>query len=119
MRSSDSSSTQASASPVKTAIIKLLPRDASAEPPWDGRFVQVNVRVAEPGKMDPGDWSVFVNGEEPELQQQPSILAYSADEAIVAFLFQTPYGDHGAYEFLVVYTPKGGSRVQKSWEYQW
>lgn len=113
------SSSQAPGAAVKTAIIKLLPGDASVEPPWDGRFVQVNVRVAEPGKMDPSDWAVFVDGKKPELRQPPSILAHSADEAIVAFSFQTPYGDPGAYEFLVVYEPEGGSRVQKSWEYVW
>ena len=117
--SSDSASSQASAGPVKTTIIKLLPRDASAEPPWNGRFVQVNVRAAQPGKMDPGDWRVFVNGKEPELENAPSILAYSPSEAIVAFMFRAPYGDLGTYEFRVVYTPKGGPKVEKSWEYKW
>jgi hypothetical protein len=117
--SSDSASTQASAAPVKTAIIKLLPRDASAEPPWNGRFVQVNVRANQPGKMDPADWRVFVNGKEPELENAPSILPYSASEAIVAFMFQAPYGDPGTYAFRVVYAPKGGPKVQKSWEYKW
>lgn len=117
--SSDPGPGQASAGAVKTAIIKLLPRDASAEPPWNGRFVQVNVRVAEPGKMDPGDWRVFVNGKQPELEKAPSILTYSASEAIVAFMFQAPYGDPGTYEFRVVYAPKSGAKVQKSWAYKW
>jgi hypothetical protein len=117
--SSDPASGQSSAGAVKTAIIKLLPRDASAEPPWNGRFVQVNVRVAEPGKMDPGDWRVFVNGRQPELEKMPSILTYSASEAIVAFMFQAPYGDPGTYEFRVVYAPEGGPKVQKSWAYKW
>lgn len=117
--SSDSTSSQASASPVTTAIVKLLPRDASVEPPWNGRFVQVNVRATAPGKMDPADWRVFVNGKEPELEKAPSILPYAPTEAVVAFMFQAPYGDSGTYEFRVVYAPKGGPKVQKSWEYKW
>ena len=115
--SSEPAAGDAAATAVKTAIIKLLPRDASAEPPWNGRFVQVNVRVADPGKMDPGDWRVFVNGKEPELEKAPSVLPYSQTEAIVAFMFQAPYGDPGAYEFRVTYAPEGEPKVQKSWEY--
>jgi hypothetical protein len=109
----------ASAAPVKTAITKVMPRDASAEPPWNGRFAQVNVRVAKPGAMDPGDWRVFVNGKEPELERAPSILPYAASEAVVAFMFKAPYGDLGTYEFRVVYAPKGAQKVQQSWEYKW
>jgi hypothetical protein len=117
--SAGSPSVGASASPVKTAIIKLLPRDASVEPPWNGRFVQVNVRVARPDKMDPADWRVLVNGKEPELDTAPSILPYSSTEAVVAFLFQAPYGDLGGYEFRVVYAPKDGPKVQKTWKFTW
>ena len=42
---------QASPAPVKSEITKWMPKDASSEPPWNGRFVQVNVRVAKPGAM--------------------------------------------------------------------
>ena len=117
--SSDDDAGQPAAAPIKSEITKWMPKDAAAEPPWNGRFVQVNVRVAKPGAMDPGDWRVFVNGEEPELEKAPSILPYAASEAVVAFMFEAPYGDLGTYEFRVVYAPKGGQKVQQSWEYKW
>ena len=117
--SSDGDAGQASPGPVKSKITKWMPKDASSEPPWNGRFVQVNVRVAKPGGMDPGDWRVFVNGKEPELEKAPSILPFSPSEATVAFVFSSPYGDLGTYEFRVVYAPKGGQKVQQSWEYKW
>jgi hypothetical protein len=117
--SSDGDAGQASPAPVKSEITKWMPKDASSEPPWNGRFVQVNVRVPDPGKMDPGDWRVFVNDKEPELEKAPSILPFSPSEATVAFVFSAPYGDLGTYEFRVVYAPKGGQKVQRSWEYKW
>lgn len=117
--SSGASPPAPSTAPVKTAIVKLLPRDASAEPPWNGRFVQVNVRTAEPAAMDPGDWRVFVNGRQPELEKPPSILPFSATAAVVAFSFEVPYGDPGTYAFRVVYEPAGGPKVQQAWEYAW
>ena len=117
--SSDGDAGQASPAPVKSEITRWMPKDASAEPPWNGRFVQVNVRVAEPDAMDPADWRVFVNDKEPELEKPPSILPFSPSEATVAFVFSAPYGDLGAYEFRVVYAPKGGQKVQRSWEYKW
>lgn len=110
---------QASPAPVKSAITKWMPKDASSEPPWNGRFVQVNVRVSDPGKMDPDDWRVFVNDNEPELEKAPSILPFSPSEATVAFVFSAPYGDLGAYEFRVVYAPGSGKKVERSWEYKW
>jgi len=110
---------QASPSPVKSEITRWMPKDALSEPPWNGRFVQVNVRVAKPGAMEPGDWRVLVNGKEPELEKEPSILPFSPSEATVAFVFSAPFGDLGTYEFRVVYAPKGGLKVQKSWEYRW
>jgi hypothetical protein len=110
---------QASPEPVKNEITKWMPKDASSEPPWNGRFVQVNVRVAKPGAMDPADWRVFVNGKEPELEKAPSILPFSSSEATVAFVFSSPYGDLGTYRFRVVYAPKGGKKVQRSWEFKW
>ena len=105
--------------PVKSEITKWMPKDASSEPPWNGRFVQVNVRVARSGAMDPGDWRVFVNDKEPELEKVPSILPFSPSEATVAFVFSAPYGDLGTYRFRVVYAPTGGQKVKQSWEDQW
>ncbi len=110
---------QASPAPVKSEITKWMPKDASSEPPWNGRFVQVNVRASDPGKMDPGDWRVFVNDKEPELEKAPSILPFSPSEATVAFVFKAPYVDLGTYRFRVVYAPRGGQKVQQSWEYKW
>lgn len=117
--SSDGPPEKTSPAAVTTAITRWMPKDASSEPPWNGRFVQVNVRVAEPGKMDPAAWRVFVNGEQPELEKEPSILPFSATEATVAFVFRAPYGDLGTYEFRVVYAPEGGEKVARTWEYRW
>lgn len=116
---SSASSSDASPSPVKTAIVKVLPRDASVEPPWNGRFVQVNVRVPDASAMDPADWHVTVNGKQPELDRAPSILPFSSSEATVAFMFRTPYTDTGAYRFRVAYTPKDGQKAEQAWEYTW
>jgi hypothetical protein len=107
------------ASPVKTAVVKVLPRDASAEPPWNGRYVQVNVRAAEAASMKPTDWRVFVNGKEPDLDKAPSILPFSPTEAVVSFMFSAPYGDPGTYEFRVVYAPKTGQKAEQTWEFAW
>jgi hypothetical protein len=116
--SSGSRSEDVGAAPVKTAITEVLPRDAAAEPPWNGRFVQVNVRTQKPGAMDPGDWRVFVNGKEPELDKAPSVLPYAPHGAVVAFVFRTPYGDAGTFEFRVVYAPKGAKEAERSWDYE-
>lgn len=113
------SSPQASATPVATRIVGWLPKDAAAEPPWNGRFVQVDVRVAEPARMDPADWRVFVNGQEPDLDKEPSILPYSPTEATVAFVFKEPYGELGTYELRVVYAPEDGEKVLRSWQFVW
>jgi hypothetical protein len=115
---SGSGSEDVGAAPVKTAITEVLPRDSAAEPPWNGRFVQVNVRAQKPGAMAPGDWRVFVNGKEPELDKAPSVLPYAPHEAVVAFVFQTAYGDIGTFEFRVVYAPKGGKKAERSWDYE-
>jgi hypothetical protein len=116
---SGSSAERAAASPVKTAIVKLLPRDASVEPPWNGRFVQVNVRTDKPQSLDAVDWRVFVNGMEPKLDKAPSVLPYAPHQAVVAFTFRAPFGDPGTYTFKVVYAPTGGQKVERSWKYRW
>jgi hypothetical protein len=115
---SSATSTTASPASVTTVITKVMPRDAAVEPPWNGRYVQVNVRTADAGAMDPGDWRVFVNGKEPELEKGPSVLPFSATGAVVGFMVAAPY-DPGRYEFRVVYAPKGRPKVEKSWEYRW
>lgn len=117
--SSGSSKADASAAPVKTSITAGVPKDASSEPPWNGRFVQVNVTTAKPGAMRPDDWHVTVNGKEPELDKPASILPYSPHGAMVAFAFRTPYTDPGTYEFHVAYTPEDGAKVERSWDYKW
>ena len=117
--SSGSPAASGSASPVKTAIVKVMPRDAAVEPPWNGRFVQVNIRVAQAGAMDPADWHVWVNGKEPKLEKGPSILPFSSTGAVVAFQFQTPYIDLGTYDFKVAYTPKAGQGARTFWTYKW
>jgi len=109
--------TGASARPVTTEIIAVLPKDASSEPPWNGRFVQVNVRTARPEAMRPADWRVYVNGRRPALEEGPSVLPYAPTEAIVAFVFSAPLGDPGACRFRVVYAPKGEKKIQRSWAY--
>lgn len=116
---SDSPSPDSSAAVVKTAITAWMPKDAASEPPWNGRFVQVDVTTAKPGALRAEDWRVFVNGEEPELDKPASILPYAPHAATVAFVFRAPYGDLGTYEFRVVYAPKGGARVERTWEYEW
>jgi hypothetical protein len=117
--SSGSSAADETAGPVKTSITSGVPKDASSEPPWNGRFVQVNVTTAKPGAMSPDDWSVTVNGKEPELDKPVSILAYSPHGATVEFVFRVPYTDLGTYEFHVAYTPKDGPKVERSWDYKW
>jgi hypothetical protein len=117
--SSGSSKADASAAPVKTAITAGVPKDASSEPPWNGRFVQVNVSTAKPGAMRPEDWHVSVNGKEPELDKPASIQPYSPHCALVAFVFRTPYTELGTYKFQVVYAPKGGAKVERAWNYKW
>jgi hypothetical protein len=112
-------SADSSAAAVKTAITAWMPKDASSEPPWNGRFVQVDVTTAEPDALRAEDWRVFVNGEEPELDKPASILPYAPHGATVAFVFRAPYGDLGTYEFRVVYAPKDGAKVERSWEYEW
>ena len=117
--SSGSAAADASAAAVKTTMTAGVPKDASSEPPWNGRFVQVNVTTGKPGAMRPGDWHVSVNGKQPELDKPASILPYSPHGAMVAFVFRTPYTDLGTYEFRVVYAPKGGPRVERAWDYKW
>jgi hypothetical protein len=117
--SSGSSSAGSTAAAVKTTIIAGIPKDASSEPPWNGRFVQVDVTTAKPGAMRPGDWHVSVNGKAPELDKPASILPYSPHGAMVAFVFRIPYTDLGTYRFDVAYTPKVGPRVERSWAYKW
>jgi hypothetical protein len=117
--SSGSSKADASAAAVNTTITAGVPKDESSEPPWNGRFVQVNVTSAKPGAMSPGDWHVTVNGKEPELDKPASILPYSPHGAMVAFVFRAPYTDLGTYRFRVTYTPKDGPKVERSWDYKW
>jgi maltose-binding protein MalE len=117
--SSDSPSPDSSEAAVKTTVTAWMPKDASSEPPWNGRFVQVDVTTARPDALRAEDWRVFVNGEEPELDKPASILPYAPHAATVAFVFRAPYGDLGTYEFRVVYAPEGGARVERSWQYQW
>ena len=96
-----------------------LPKDATTEPPWNGRFVQVTVSAPSPEKMSAGDWHVFVNRKERALASAPNILPFSRDAATVAFVFATPFTDFVDYRFRVVYAPKGGKRVERSWLYKW
>jgi len=117
--SSGSSAADSTTAPVKTSITAGVPKDASAEPPWNGRFVQVNVATAKPGALRPEDWHVTVNGKEPQFDKGASILPYSPHGAMVAFSFRTPYTDLGTYEFHVTYAPKDGPKVERSWEYKW
>jgi hypothetical protein len=117
--SSGSSASDSTAAPVKTSITAGVPKDASSEPPWNGRFVQVNVTTARPAAMRPEDWHVSVNGKEPELDKGASILPYAPHGAMVAFVFRAPYTDLGTYKFRVVYAPKDGPKVERSWEYKW
>jgi hypothetical protein len=117
--SSGSSTSDATAAPIKARITAGVPKDASSEPPWNGRFVQVNVSTADPGAMRPEDWHVTVNGKDPELDQPASILPYAPHGAMVAFAFRTPYTDTGTYAFRVTYTPKGGPSLERSWDYKW
>ena len=117
--SSDSPSPDSSTAAVKTTVTAWMPKDASSEPPWNGRFVQVDVTTAKPDALRAEDWRVFVNGEEPELDKPASILPYAPHAATVAFVFRAPYDDLGTYEFRVVYAPKGGARVERTWEYEW
>jgi maltose-binding protein MalE len=117
--SSGSPSADSSAAAVKTAITAWMPKDASSEPPWNGRFVQVDVTTAEPDAMRAEDWRIFVNGNEPKLDKPASILPYAPHAATVAFVFRAPYGDAGTYAFRVVYAPKDGAKVERAWEYEW
>jgi hypothetical protein len=117
--SSGSSTADSSAAPVKTTMTAGVPKDASSEPPWNGRFVQVNVTTAKPGAMRAQDWHVSVNGKEPELDKPASILPYSPHGAMVAFVFRTPYTDLGTYRFRVVYAPQDGPKVERAWDYKW
>lgn len=114
-----SSSAGASAAAVKTTITGGVPKDASSEPPWNGRFVQVDVTADEPGAMRSSDWHVFVNGQEPKLEKPASILVYAPHAAIVAFVFRAPYTNLGKYRFRVVYAPRNGSKVERAWDYAW
>ena len=117
--SSGSSTADSSAASVKTTMTAGVPKDASSEPPWNGRFVQVNVTTAKPGAMRAQDWHVSVNGKEPELDKPASILPYSPHGAMVAFVFRAPYTDLGTYKFDVAYAPKDGPKVERSWDYKW
>jgi hypothetical protein len=101
------------------AITGGLPKDAATEPPWNGRFVQVDVRAPSPAKLAPEDWSVSVNGKRQPLARPPDIHPYAADAATVVFIFAAPYGDLGKYRFRVAYKPAGGSNVVRSWRYDW
>lgn len=60
-----------------------------------------------------------VNGKEPKLEKAANILPFSSTQAVVAFMFQTPYVDLGTYDFKVTYAPKEGKRVQLAWQYKW
>jgi hypothetical protein len=117
--SSASPSPTGGATAVKTAITAGVPKDESAEPPWNGRYVQVDVTAATPGAMRPEDWRVFVNGKAPELDKPASILPYAPHAATVAFVFRTPYTDLGTYALRVVYAPQGTPKVERSWDYKW
>jgi hypothetical protein len=118
--SSGTAASGASPGAAKTvAITGGLPKDASTEPPWNGRFVQVDVRAPSPEKLAPDDWSVSVDGKKQQLAQSPDIHPYAADAATVVFIFAAPYGDLGEYRFRVVYAPAGGPKVVRSWRYDW
>jgi hypothetical protein len=117
--SSASPSPTGAATAVRTAITAGVPKDESAEPPWNGRYVQVGVTAPTPGAMRPTDWRVFVNGKEPELDKPANILPYAPHAATVAFVFRTPYTDLGTYALRVVYAPQGAPRVERSWDYKW
>jgi hypothetical protein len=117
--STTSPTTDSSAAAVKTTITTGIPKDASSEPPWNGRFVQVNVTIDKPGRMDAADWRVYVNGRQPELGKPATILPFSPHSATVAFVFQDPFTDLGTYSFRVVYAPVGRQQVERSWDYEW
>ncbi len=116
-----SGTTESASSPgTKTlAITAVLPKDAATEPPWNGRFVQVTVHAPSPEKLAAGDWSVFVDGKERALASPPNILPFAPDAAMVAFVFREPFVDLRGYRFRVVYSPKGGPKVDRSWRYDW
>ena len=117
--SGTTASSDASAGAKAVRITAGLPKDAAAEPPWNGRFVQVSVSGPSPEKMAASDWSVFVNSKKQPLAKPPDILPYAPDAATVAFVFVEPFGDLGDYRFRVVYSPAGGPRVARSWLYKW
>ena len=108
-----------SAAAARTAITAGVPKDESSEPPWNGRFVQVDVTAARPGQMRASDWHVFVDGKAPQLEKPATILPYAPHAALVAFVFRAPYTELGTYRFRVVYAPEGGPRVERSWDYKW
>ena len=116
-----SGTTASGASPGAKAVTITagLPKDASTEPPWNGRFVQVTVRAPSPEKMAAGDWHVFVNGKERSLASPPNILPYAPGTATVAFVFAAPFTDFVDYRFRVAYAPQGGKKVERSWLYKW
>jgi hypothetical protein len=117
--SGTAASSEASARAEAVTITTGLPRDAAAEPPWNGRFVQVYVSGPSPEKMAASDWSVLVNGKKQPLARPPDILPYAPDAATVAFVFVEPFGDSGDYRFRVVYSPADGPKVARSWLYKW
>jgi len=116
---SDTAASGASPGAKPVTITAGLPRDAATEPPWNGRFVQVNVSAPSPEKMSASDWHVFVNRKERPLASTPNILPYAPGAATVAFVFATPFTDFVDYRFRVVYAPEGGKKVERSWLYKW
>ena len=72
--SGTTASSDASAGAEAVTITAALPKDAAAEPPWNGRFVQVSVSGPSPEKMAASDWSVFVERQEAALAKPPDIL---------------------------------------------
>jgi len=116
-----SGTTASGASPGAKAVTITagLPKDASTEPPWNGRFVQVTVSAPSPEKMAASDWHAFVDGKERPLASAPNILPYAPGAATVAFVFATPFTDFVDYRFRVVYAPQGGKKVQLAWLYKW
>lgn len=117
--SSGTTTATPSAGPTRVVITSVLPKDASAEPPWNGRFVQATVQAPTPATMAAGDWCVYVNGKKQSLERPAAIHPFAADAATVVFVFRDPFGDLGEYRFRVVYAPPSGKKVARSWRYDW
>jgi hypothetical protein len=112
-------SASASAGSGTVEIAGVLPKDAGSEPPWNGRFVQVDASGSSLAAMAAGDWSVYVDGKKQALAKPPDVRPYAADTATVVFIFRDGFTDLRDYDFRVVYAPPGGPKVKRSWRYVW